>query len=327
MRWFPLALMMLVSAGWAAERRIITTSSVVSPDGAATFEAPATTVAAPPPLSAAGPLVLAEIPAVIRPAGFVLTDSAGHRYGPFAFEEGAAVGAATAPYTLALARDGAFTLVDPRTRAAYGPFLATNGAAVAVGTTTLAFTRLPGSLRIRLAHRATIGTAPLVAAGELTPAVQAALYELRTALVEVANRLAYETAPVTIENRPTIITPSGHRYTPTVRKSLRDRETARRAADTSAAALLETFLRAHLRLRLQRDADGDYLVQPMPAGPCLAAALWRVRDGDAVTAAASRTAVWWTPVVAGPRADVRLDFSEAQAGDWRAVFRLPALRD
>jgi hypothetical protein len=326
MRWVPLWFV-LASAGWAADRLSVSSTTIISPDGAATLGSPGLTVAAPPPLAATGPLSMSEIPAVSRPAGFVLTDAAGRTFGPFAFKEGARVGAASAPYTLELTRDGTFSLIDPRSRTSFGPFAATNGAPVTVGRTALAFARLPGSLRIQLSHRGAVGTTPLVAAGELTPALQAALYELRNGLVDVANRLAFETASVTIENQPTIITPSGHRYTPTVRKSLRDRESARRAADLAATALLETFARANLRVPLARDPDGGYRLQPTPSGACLVCALWRVKDEDAITTAASRTVVWWTPVAAEPMADVQLNLNDDCAGDWRSVFRLPPLRD
>lgn len=320
--------LMLLSVCLAQERVSVSRGGIVSPNEDAWFDTPSRTVNAPPPLTAAGPLEMAEIPAIRRPMGFLLKDATGRTHGPFAFENGATVGAAAAPYLLALARDGTFTLADPRTQASFGPFAATNGAPVTVGHAVLAFARLPGRLRIQLSHRGAIGTDPWVAAGEWTPALQRALVDLRRALVDVANQLAFETAPVTIESRPTVTTPWNYRQAPTVRRSLRDRETARRAADRSATALLENFARANLGLRFSRDPeDGSHVLQPAPTGACVVCVLWRVKDADAVTAAASRTAVWWTTVATEPFTDVRLSLQEDQAGDWRGVFRLPPLRD
>ena len=189
-------------AGRAAGGISASSTTVVTPDGAASFDAPARIVEAPPPLAARGALEMAEIPAARRPSGFMLTDPAGRAYGPFALEDGAAIGAAQAPLRLERFRETDFRLVDPRAQVSYGPFAATNGAPVTVGPAVLTFARLPASVRIRLAHRAAVGTPPAVAAGEWSPALQAALVELRAALVDVANRLAYDTAPVTIESIP-----------------------------------------------------------------------------------------------------------------------------
>lgn len=305
----------------------VSSAEVVSPNGAISFDTPEMTVVAPPLLTATGPLEMSEIPAIRRPAGFTLTDPAGQAYGPFAFEDGAAVGAAAAPYLLELDHNDIFRLTDPRTHTTFGPFVATNGALVTIGHARLAFMRPPGSLRIHISHRAAIGTMPLVAAGEMTPALQNALYALRQALIDVANRLAVETATVTFEGLPTIISPWGYRQTPTARKSLRDRETARQAADLSARALLETFIRENLKLRLARDPDGGFLLNPAPSRTCVVCALWRVKDEDAITAAKSKTVVWWTSVVAEPRSDARLNLNETQASDWRGIFRLPPLRE
>lgn len=305
----------------------VVSSTTIYPENTTIVDVPNRIVETPPLLQANRFLEMMEIIAFRNPSGFVLVSENNTRFGPYTLKEGATIGSAQAPLLITRLSENDFFLTDPRDNNIFGPFGVTNGSSVNVRSVTLTLERQPSSLNIQIRHPGNIGTPPIVAVAEWNPAIQTSLYELRDSLVTVANNLAIETAPVTYESVPTIISPWGTRFSPTVKKSLRDRETARHAADRSAAHLLETFMRKKMRTPLSRRPDGSFIIDPAINTQYIVGAIWQVKDPDAITAAASYNAVWWTLISIGPQTAANLNFNKENAGDWRSVFCIPPLRD
>ena len=282
-----------------------------------------------PQALAQGPLDMTGLSTRAAPGDFVLLNSQSNRFGPYPYRDGAIVGSEKFPYTLKVQDAQTFSLLDPRQQGTLGPFHYETGTTIAFERATLALVRLPPQVFVSIAHsRSRSGSAPTLAATPVSPVIERSLIDLRVTLANLYNRLGAETGARSYEGLPRVTGLAGFRRDPTaIKPSLRDRENARRQAESTAGLAIERFQREAMPFKARPDgADGrHYRFDPLPAGTYVFCALWHVKDTDAITAAGAKLAVWWTTFTIEKRDSLALDLTEENAVEWTGVFKFPKL--
>lgn len=274
------------------------------------------------PTVPAGALRMASLTGVRAPSGFALKGASGGTFGPYAYRTGAPVGSAVNAYRLHLENDGRFYLEPMRggSSPSLGPFDYRDGAVVTIGSNRLTLALLPSRVAGVCGHADAVAPPPVLALAPRRAALVQPLLSLRAALQALDQRVRQETADVILEGVPTVIGPRGIRRDNVIVRSRSDREQAMRSAESSAALLLERFVRDHMPLKLGVAADGAFVSPALGPGAYLLCGMVRVRDSASEPALPSRLAVWWTEFDVGRHETLRFAFSADNAIGWRSIF-------
>ena len=296
----------------------------IGPNGAQVSDNGAV-VLAPDPIRVGHELAMSELPVMQRPATFFLNYGTSGRSGPFELTDGATVGSKQNPYTLRMVDHGLrFTLhSEANTNAAFGPFTATNGAPVSLGKTLLTVVRFPPKLLVSINHTGHIGQTPTVGVAPYTRALMQNLYDLRAKYVTLADRVNNDTASVQLQGVPRIHSNiTGNTFTPVVKTSARDKQSAVKGAELSAMTFLDTLFAQSFSIRSQAITDGSTHHFQMPPGDYILFAKQRVKDPSATPLSGSVTAVWWTAFHFDGEHPLSLALTADNAITWREIFAL-----
>jgi hypothetical protein len=267
---------------------------------------------------------MATLPMAVHPPLLSFTYGTTGRYGPYPLGDNTRGGNPQTPYTLRLVDVGRhFTLQAPGgSNTVYGPFPATNGAPVLLGGALMTVVRSPPPLDVSISHPGRIAQLPLIGIAPDTPAVRRELYLLRAKYQALADRVAIDTSDVALEGVPRIRTRRTGNTTvsPVVSVSRRDKQNVIKGAELTAIRFLETLFQQQFRIRSQSASGPTAYRFGMPPGDYIFCALQKVKDPEAQGAAASLTAVWWTPFTFDGDHPLSLSLTAENAITWREIF-------
>jgi hypothetical protein len=278
-----------------------------------------------PQATTAAHLTMATLAGSSTPGDFLLLSTTSNRFGPYPYEAKALIGSERFPYQLIVDSDREFRLENPRQHTITGPFRYESGSAIPFAQTTLVLHRLPAEVVVALPPRTRNPSEPALAMAALTPATAQALTQLRAKLATIYNRLANETATRSIEGMPTTRGITGTTRPPTIQPSVRDRENARRRAETVARLQLETFQRDHLPLRPEAIGQYTYRFPRLAVGQYVLGVLQRTAERDPLSAAPATFLVWWTTVTINEQEKISFTLTDKNACDWAGIFQFPSL--
>lgn len=293
------------------------------PDGFDNGAVRATPLPGTPEARPARTLEMATLAATVGPGDFVLVSAQSNRFGPYPYRQDAALGSERFPYTLMVENASTFRLSDPRKHTTLGPFAYETGTAIAFDQSTLSLQRLPSQVCVTLAPRGRQSHEPMLALAPLTPATAQSLGQLRATLAMLYNRLSGELATRGIEGLPVIRDGNGFVHNETIKPSVRDRENARRRAESTAGLALERFQRECMPFKAVTVDNLTYAFPSVPQGTYILCALWRLRERDALTAAPAALEVWWTPCQVGTQEKLTLTLTPENACGWTGIFKFP----
>lgn len=276
-----------------------------------------------PEASPQGALAMATLPGTVYPGDFLLLSAQSNRFGPYPYRPDAVIGSERFPYTLQVVSDKEFRLSDPRKHAMLGPFRYETGTPIAFDQTTLSVLRLPSQVVVTLAPRGRQSREPTLAIAPLTPAVARSLAQFRATFATIFNRLSGELATRSIEGVPIVRDAYGKTFDGTVKPSLRDRENARRRAETTVGLLLDKFQGDEVSMRAECTGNLAYRFAGVPPGNYVLCALWRVQERDALSVAPAALEVWWTPFQIGAQEKLVFTLTADNACGWTGIFKFP----
>lgn len=309
-------LLLLASALWGQ-------MSVTLPGGFENGTVRSAPLPGTPEASPQGALAMASLHGTVYPGDFLLLSAQSNRFGPYSYRTDAIIGSERFPYTLQVVSDKEFRLADPRKNVMLGPFRYETGTTVAFDQATLSVLRLPSQVIVTLAPRGRQSREPTLAIAPLTPAVARSLTQLRATFTTIFNRLSGELATRSIEGAPIIRDAYGKVYDGTVKPSLRDRENARRHAETTVGLLLDKFQGDEMSRRAECTGNLAYRFAGLPPGNYVLCALWRVQERDALSVAPAALEVWWTPFQIGAQEKLAFTLTADNACGWMGIFQFP----
>jgi len=266
---------------------------------------------------------MAGISGSLGPGDFLLVSAQSNRFGPYPYRQDAVIGSARFPYSLKVEDDATFRLSDPRKHTMLGPFAYQTGTTIAFDQASVSLQRLPSQVVVTVSPRGRQSQEPLLALAPLTPATVQALGQLRGTLATLYNRLSGELATRGIEGLPVIRDGNGFTHNDTIKPSVRDRENARRRAESTAGLALERFQREEMPFKAVAVDTLTYVFPAVPPGHYVLCALWRLREHDVLTVAPAAPEVWWTTCQIGLQEKLTLTLTPENACGWAGIFKFP----
>ena len=276
-----------------------------------------------PEASPQGALDMASLSGTVGPGDFLLLSAQSNRFGPFPYRQDAVIGSERFPYTLLIDSDTEFRLTDPRKHTTMGPFRYETGTPIAFDQSTLSVLRQPAQVIVTVAPRGKQNSDPTLAIAPLTRDILPALNQLRTSLATIFNRRSGELATRSIDGVPTVRDTYGSTYDGLVKPSMRDRENARRRAETAASLLLEKFQQGRMPIKADVAGNLTYRFANLAPGNYVLCAYWRIQERDALSVAPATVEVWWTPFQIGAQKKLVLSLNAMNACGWAGIFKFP----
>jgi hypothetical protein len=284
---------------------------------------PEMVIHAPPPVKYGTELRLNAFKMDIHPPSFYLNMGTQYRFGPYPMLTGTTVSNQMFNCTFHLNADQTQFKLQDKKGAMYGPFSTSNRTAFVLGNTQMMFLQSTPKITVTLNHPDRIGQMPTIGIAPLTQQSVQALYDLRTKIAGVVNRVNTDKADREIVGVPRIYNPiTGNTSKPIIGVSDRDKQTADRSGEVSSIAFLEKFYGQYCSVRAQAmSGQQTYQLGVQLPGDYLLLVMQKVKSpANTAKGLGSPTAIWWTTFSYDGRSSFSVTLTPENATFWKNAF-------
>jgi hypothetical protein len=278
---------------------------------------------APPPVKYGTELRLNAFRMEIQPPAFYLNVGTQYRFGPYPLVTGTVISNQMLNFTFQLSPDGKQFKLQDKKGALAGPFSTSNRTAFVVGNTHMMFLQATPKVTVTLNHPERIGQMPTIGIAPLTTQSVQALYDLRTKVAGIVNRVNADKADREIVGVPRVYNPmTGNTSKPIIGVSDRDKQNADRSGEVSTISFLEKFYGQHCTVRAQAiSGQQTYQLGVQLPGDYLLLVMQKVKSpSNTAKGQGSPTAIWWTTFTFDGRSSFSATLTPENATFWKNAF-------
>lgn len=302
---------------------LLISCSVYGQIGGASMGGPDMIIHAPPPVRVGKELRLNAFTMEKKAPEFFINVGTSGRLGPYPLVSGTTIGTEKVSYTFHLNAEKDTFKLQAKDETLYGPFSTTNRSTFVINNMPMMFLHATPRITVTLNHPGRIGQMPNVGITPLNPYSVKALYELRTKVAGIVNRVNMDKSDREMVGVPQVRNSfTGTTFKPVYSVSDRDKQNAERSGEISTIAFLEKYFAQYCKIRPQAlTGKQTYHLGVQLPGDYLLLVMQKVKPpANAAKGLGSPTAIWWTTFTFDGRSSFSGTLTPENAATWKTAF-------